>query len=81
MVGVLGFVLLNPLALFGQGLYNIGTFNDLIFTWLVYLVLTAKASSKDYWGVYVANAVATYFDPRCLFYVFPLLAILKFRVN
>ena len=40
-MGAAMFVLLNPMAIFGQGLYNIGTFNDLVFTVLVYLVLTA----------------------------------------
>jgi hypothetical protein len=40
-MGAALFVLLNPMAIFGQGLYNIGTFNDLVFTVLVYLVLTA----------------------------------------
>lgn len=71
-----GFVLLNPLTIFGQGLYNIGTINDTIFTLLVYLIWTKQER------IYiVAAALATYFDPRALFFVFPLFALLKFNKN
>lgn len=69
-------VCFNPLSLFGQGLSNIGTFNDILFTLLISFVL------KGYHLWYaVLAAFAAYFDPRLIFFVFPLQVFALRRAN
>lgn len=73
------FVVLNPIQLFGGGIQNIGALNDFFFYLIIYLMQAAARSGLSsttaallgYAATTVA-AIATYFDPRVIFIVFPL---------
>lgn len=56
----------NPCSIFGGGIQNIGAFNDTIFYIVLYL------SIKGHWLAKAASALASYFDPRIIFIIFPM---------
>ena len=65
-------VIFNPVALLGGGIQNIGSINDTIFYLIIYLIQNSEAFGFSRFVAVVA-AFATYFDPRIIFIVFPLI--------
>jgi len=68
----LAWIVINPIALLGGGIQNIGAVNDAIFYLIIYLIQNGEALGVSRLASVVA-AFATYFDPRILFVVFPLI--------
>lgn len=69
-------MVINPIALFGGGIQNIGSINDAIFYLIIYLIQNGELFGFSR-VVPVVAAIATYFDPRILFIVFPLTVFQK----
>lgn len=61
-------VVLNPIQLLGGGIQNIGAINDAIFYLIIYLIQAGQGRFST-----AIAALATYFDPRTIFIVFPLI--------